>query len=144
MSFPFLPLRSRILSMQILGHSPRKSWTINTSNQMKVNELTRHFGKEYKLTIINNDLKEIKADSYTVAAHKAYQAGLNILVDDASLDVEGADIGINLRWKIPELEKNPKLRGRVANWATLLAYQPNEEMILIFRGAVKGKIIEPR
>ncbi len=118
-----------------------KTFALNTSNQGKLREFQRLFSKHgAKLTATEIDLKEIKADPMTVVVHKASQVGDRVLVDDTSLDIEGADVGIDVRWLLHHL---PEFAGRRAHWRVLLAYREGT-WVYIFEGRIDGRIVEPR
>ena len=59
-----------------------------------------------------------QADAMAVAAHKATTAGLNIITEDTSLDVEGAAVGVNVKQMLGDL---PSYKGKKATWRVLLA-----------------------
>jgi XTP/dITP diphosphohydrolase len=116
-------------------------WILNTSNQDKMREFKRLFAK-YKVSLgaLHADLKEIDADPLTVVVHKASQLEEGILVEDTSLDVEGAFLGVNIRWLLEHLHQ---CVGRKAEWRTLLAHQKNG-LIYVYEGKVTGTIVQPR
>lgn len=115
-------------------------WTINTSNTTKLDEYKELLGKEgISLHAIKIDQDEIDADPLSVVAHKASQIGERILVDDTSLDIEGEDVGVNLRWLIDDI---PKYVGKKALWRVLLAYRSGDQ-VFIYRGEVPGTIVPP-
>ncbi len=58
---------------------------------------------------------------------------------DTSLVIEGADIGVNVRWLIDRL---PEYVGRKAIWEVLLAYR-KEEQVYIYVGTIAGRIVPP-
>lgn len=118
---------------------PGHTMKLNTSNQGKLEEFKRLFAKYgYELDVSNIDLKEIDADPISVVTQKATQAGEGILIEDTSLDIEGASVGVNVRWLLDHLSE---LKGRKATWTVLLAYRLGDK-ILIFEGKVNGKIVE--
>merc|ERR1711908_166686 len=68
---------------------------INTSNNDKYREFEALFAvHSISLDRTSYDLKEIQADPEAVAAHKATSCGLNVIVEDTSLEVEGASVGV--------------------------------------------------
>lgn len=73
-------------------------------------------------------------------AHKASQLEELILIEDTSLDIEDASVGINVRWLVDHLEE---YIGRKAIWTVLLAYRINND-IFIYKGEVEGLIVPPR
>ena len=116
-------------------------WQLNTSNKGKLQEFQRLFSK-YGVTLSNTqfDLDEIEADAITVVAHKASQLGELILIEDTSLDIEGASVGVNVRWLIDHLND---YIGRRALWTLLLAYRFGDEVI-VYKGEVPGTIVSPQ
>lgn len=128
------PRRENILTKE-------KIWKINTSNWNKLKEFREIFAKYgVELESTSVDLMEIEADPITVVVHKASHAGERVLVDDSILDIEGAKIGINVRWM---LERLPQFEGRKALWTVHLAYREKGK-VLIFEGHVRGTIVKAR
>jgi XTP/dITP diphosphohydrolase len=118
-----------------------KTWKLNTSNLGKFEEfkqLFNRYGDTIEATHI--DLNEIVATPIEVIAHKASQLEDNIIVDDTTLDIEGASIGIHVRFLLEHL---PEYAGRKATWTTYLAYR-KEHQVLIYKGVVKGTIALPQ
>lgn len=116
-------------------------WKLNTSNLGKLKEFQRlfsNFGMALKATQI--DLPEIESDPLSVIAHKASQLEEYILVEDTSLDIDGASVGINVRWLLAHLNEYV---GKQASWSVLLAYREKDE-IYIYQGLIKGTIVLPR
>lgn len=119
----------------------RSIWMLNTSNPGKFEEFKRLFAKyESVLEASHVDLQEIDADPIQVVAHKASQLGDRIIVEDTSLDIEGADVGINIRWLLDHLSE---YAGRKAEWTVLLAFRQGDQ-ISIFKGTVSGVIVKSR
>ena len=110
---------------------------INTSNSQKLAELRSFLGN---LEATRVDLREPDADALTVAAVKALQAGPGVLIDDASLDVDGADIGVNVKWRMGALVD---LVGRPAVFRVTLAYQTPQGEVRVYQGAVRGQVCPP-
>ena len=54
----------------------------------------------------------------SVAIHKASQLGEYVISEDTSLDIEGEQVGINVKWMMNEL---PKFVGKRAVWTVYLA-----------------------
>ena len=116
-------------------------WKLNTSNRDKFGEFARlfaQFGEPLEASHV--DVREVDADPVTVIAHKASQFGDPTLVEDTSLDVEGAAIGIQIRWLLDHLSAYV---GQRAEWRVLLAFRLDRD-VFIYRGAVLGSIVEPR
>jgi XTP/dITP diphosphohydrolase len=115
-------------------------WKLNTSNSGKFAEFKRLFAKYGSiLETTHFDLEEIDADPIKVVAHKASQLGENIIVEDTSLDVEGASVGINIRWLLNHLAE---YAGHKAEWTVLLAFRQDDQ-IHIYKGSVSGTIVLP-
>jgi inosine/xanthosine triphosphate pyrophosphatase family protein len=110
---------------------------INTSNSQKLAELRKFIGP---LDATQIDLREPDADALTVAAVKALQAGPEVLIDDASLDVEGADIGVHVKWRMGALVD---LVGKPAVFRVTLAYQTPQGEVRVYQGAVRGQVCQP-
>lgn len=116
-------------------------WRLNTSNQGKLEEFQKLFTKHnLPLSSTHIDLNEIDADPISVVAHKASQLDESVLIEDTSLEIEGAAVGINVRWLLDHLNE---LTGRKAVWTVLLAYRQGDE-VLIFKGEVQGTIVPAR
>lgn len=116
-------------------------YRLNTSNLGKYEEFKRLFGQQgATLEATHIDLKEIDAPPMEVLAHKASQLEEGILVEDTSLEIEGAEVGIHVRYLLDHL---PQFEGRKAVWTVLLGCR-NREEVLIYRGEVSGKIVQPR
>jgi XTP/dITP diphosphohydrolase len=116
-------------------------WLLNTSNPGKLKEFERLFAKHgAALKSTQIDLHEILADPVTVVVHKASQVGDGVLIEDTSLDVEGADVGVNVRWLLENLKD---YEGRKAVWRALLAYQKNG-LVYVYEGITTGTIVQPR
>jgi XTP/dITP diphosphohydrolase len=119
----------------------KKSWVLNTSNQGKLNEFQALFAKQgASLSASGTDLKEIDADPISVVVHKASQIGEEIVVEDTSLDIEGADVGVNVRWLLDHLST---YAGRKAHWKVLLAYRKGAD-VYVYEGKVDGTIVLPQ
>lgn len=117
------------------------TWKLNTSNLGKFEEFKRLFANHGKnLETSYFDLKEIDADPIEVIAHKASQLGEKIIVEDTSLDIEGASVGINIRWLLNHLDE---YTGRKAEWTVLLAFRQDNQ-IYIYKGSVSGTLVLPR
>lgn len=116
-------------------------WKMNTSNDGKFSEFKIFFEKHQSELIRSTfDMKEILADHVTVVVHKASQHEDRVLIEDTSLEVEGADVGIQVKSMLEDL---PKFKGRKAIWTVYLAYKENEQ-VFIFKGEIQGTIVDPR
>lgn len=129
-----------ILYFSKLQTTNQSQWKLNTSNVGKLQEFQRLFKKHNTiLTSTHFDLDEIEADPISVVAHKASQLDEGILIEDTSLEVEGADIGVNVRWMLDHLQE---FAGKKATWTVLLAYRKGED-VHIYKGEVHGTIVIP-
>ncbi len=118
-------------------------WGLNTSNPSKkkdFEDLFRRYGGIELKKITEVDLAEIDADPIKVVVHKASQLEEGVIVEDSSFDVEGAKIGVNVRWLIDNLKD---LKGRKASLKTLIAFKV-EKRVFVFEGKVNGCVVDPR
>jgi inosine/xanthosine triphosphate pyrophosphatase family protein len=111
-------------------------WKVNSSNVNKLEEFGRHLGLVESIKL---DLEEPDSDALTVIRYKASQFD-EVLVDDTSLFVEGENVGANIRWLLDDL---PRHVGKSATFVCLIAIHRNQQ-VEIFKGEVKGKIVESR
>jgi XTP/dITP diphosphohydrolase len=114
---------------------------LNTSNKNKLKEFQRLFkshGADLDVTQI--DLREIDAGPEEVVAHKATSAGEGVLIEDTSLDVEGADVGVNVRWLMDNMST---FANRKATWRVLLGTLQNGK-VSIYEGITTGTIVPAR
>lgn len=117
------------------------TWKLNTSNPGKFEEFKRLFAERGSLLEATHfDLKEIDADPIQVIAHKASQLGENVLVEDTSLEIEGASVGIHIRWLLDHLTD---YASRKAHWTVLLAFR-RDDQINIYKSSVSGTIVPPK
>lgn len=137
----YSPIFATTKSYLIKNKCCSQLYKLNTSNPGKLEEF-RIFFNRYgcELEISEVDLDEVDSDPLTVITHKASQLDERILVEDTSLDIEGADVGINVRWLIDDLEK---YLGKKAVWTVLLAYRLDDQ-VHIFKGEVQGTIVQLR
>lgn len=131
-------LISIVLFHALFAASEGISWKLNTSNPGKLKEFQRLFAKySIDLFVTTVDLEEIESDPIQVMAHKASQLDEFILTEDTSLDIEGAEVGVNVRWLMNHLDQ---YAGRKAIWTVFLAYRRGDE-VLIYKGEIKGVIV---
>ena len=111
---------------------------LNTSNKDKIKEFEKLFAK-HNINIETSfiDLKEIDAEPLMVVAQKASQVEEGVLVEDTSLYVEEASVGVNVKWV---LEHISNYIGKKAVWTVYLARRSGES-ILIFKGEVPGMLV---
>lgn len=106
-----------------------------TSNKDKLDEYTAM--KIEGLSIRPGvDLDEVDADSKTVITYKAISAGKDLMVEDTSLFVEGADIGTNIRWNMNILDS---LVGKKAVFEVWIGVNLGKAVAL-YKGRIEGSI----
>jgi len=108
-----------------------------SSNPKKIEEYVQ-YGLPLRVSQ-GMDLPEVAGTSLEVIIHKAILAGKNKLVEDVSLEIQGLDVGVNIRWLSEEIRKRPELNGRKAQWITMLGLYYNEK-IYICKGIVEGTL----
>ena len=113
-----------------------QKYIFNTTNDKKFEEYKK-FGFDVERSI--EDIPEIVSDPYTLIIHKAKLAGKNIIVEDTSFDVEGADIGINIKYKVQEVKN---YIGNEATERVLLAVLKEDNYIYVYEAEMHGKIIQ--
>jgi XTP/dITP diphosphohydrolase len=118
-----------------------QEWKLNTSNQGKLQEFQRLF-LQYGSSLVSTpiDIKEIVSDPLTVVVHKASQMEERILIEDTSLEVEGAEVGIQIRWLLDHLADYV---GHKAHWTALLAYHSGNQ-VFVYRGVIHGTLVAPQ
>jgi len=110
-----------------------------TSNQNKLKEY-QSFGLKNLKMDKGQDLPEIDSTDINVIIYKAKDAGKNKIVDDTSLNVRGANIGVNVRWLLANLHN---LKDHIATWKVLLGFN-NGQVIKVYQGVTQGIIKEPK
>lgn len=114
---------------------------VNTSNPNKQREFTQFLKDlDFDATFTNQDLREIDSDPVSVVVHKASQFDEPVLVEDTSFDVDGEDLGVNIKWK---LDRVADLIGKRATWTILIGINDGNQ-VSVFRGQVFGTISEKR
>lgn len=107
-----------------------------SSNPKKLAEF-QSFGLHFDIER-GADLREVDADPETVTLYKAKAAGDGRIIEDTSLDVDGADLGTNIRWL---LETLPQHVGKPALWRVMLGVN-RAGRIEIYEGLIRGKIVQ--
>jgi XTP/dITP diphosphohydrolase len=111
---------------------------IMTSNQNKLAEF-RRFRLPFD-AFSGPDLVEIDSpDPRLVAIHKAISAGTDIIVEDTSLEIEGANLGTAIRWHLQDVECHI---GSPAKWRVCLAALVDNH-VCVAEGVVNGTIVSP-
>jgi inosine/xanthosine triphosphate pyrophosphatase family protein len=122
----------------------RLSFVVKSSNLRKLAEINR-FGLAVTAEP-GTDLPEVDGTPEQVATYKALAAGPGVLVEDTSLDVEGFDAGVNIRWLLENLTKRVRESGTTpkAVWRVMLAVHDGKEMF-VAKAEVPGRMVaEPR
>lgn len=95
-----------------------------TSNATKLAEFKR-FGLDL-LPQAGPDLAEVDGTPEEVVIYKALAAGESVLVEDTSLDVDGCEAGVNIKWLLDEvldqMRLDPAGMLRKATWRVMVAY----------------------
>ena len=119
----------------------QKKIVINTSNDGKFTEFQRMFDKasggSITLERTTIDLPEIDGTPVEVVANKAAAAGEGVLIEDTSLDVEGMDVGVNVRWLLDNLDKH---EGSACTWRVLMGVLENN-VVKVYRGEVQHQAL---
>jgi inosine/xanthosine triphosphate pyrophosphatase family protein len=126
------------LKEQIEPKLELENYTLNTSNHNKFREFCEYGLQGVHRTEI--DLPEPNSDPITVVAYKASSVPPKTIIEDTSLDVEGAEIGVNVRWMLDRLDK---FVGKKAVITTLLAVLEDDGKVYIYEGKLTGKIVNP-
>ena len=109
---------------------------INTSNPNKLKDFQRLFS-DSTLEVTTFDLQEPDATPLEVIASKATQVGEGVLVQDTSLDVDGVDIGVNVKWLQDSLHLYV---GKPATFTVLIGIVINNQ-VHVYKGEVSGTIV---
>lgn len=127
---------------RIMNYSPPVV-NINTSNVGKMYEYGRVFWEHGRGTNFTNiDVREPDADQTTVLSYKAHavycQLGKSTWVEDTALFIDGADVGVNVRWLLNTIDKH---NGKNASFDVMMGrYVPDKNIVEIYTGRVAGTI----
>lgn len=105
-----------------------------TSNEDKIKEYNR-FGLGIS-AMKGIDIDEVDADILTVGLYKSLMSPLDTLIEDTSLDVEGENVGVNVRWLCNDI---PKFTGKKCFWNVVLGYHTSE-IIFLYSATIEGII----
>eukprot|EP01127_Copromyxa_protea_P018146 TRINITY_DN5638_c0_g1_i1.p1 TRINITY_DN5638_c0_g1~~TRINITY_DN5638_c0_g1_i1.p1 ORF type:complete len:188 (+),score=39.21 TRINITY_DN5638_c0_g1_i1:74-565(+) len=86
------------------------------------------------------DLDEILGTPEEVVQNKATEAGEGVIIEDTSLDIEGANVGVEIRWVMDHMDE---FAGRKALWRVLLGVRKGEH-VHIYEGLIEGTIVPAR
>lgn len=119
---------------------------LRTSSPGKLAEFQR-FGLNIRAEA-GEDLAEVEGSPEEVIVYKALAAGPGILVEDTSLDVDGYDVGVNLRWLLVSLKERLSAASSAppprASWRVMLAIHQNGVMRIACATVVGHLVAEPR
>lgn len=119
------------------------SLRFNTSNPNKQNDykmIFMEFGRPIEIS--ESDLPEIDSHPIDVIVHKSSQFTQEneiVLVEDTSLDVEGTNIGVHIRWFVHQLDS---FIGKKALLRMLLGYRLKNS-VYVFSYEAEGRIATP-
>lgn len=109
---------------------------VNTSNDEKFSEFQKFGLKGVERTKI--DVVEPDADKESIIRYKATFCGENIIVEDTSLDIEGEEVGANVKWLKNNLSA---FIGKKAQFHVYVAIMRNN-FVEIYHGMTEGMIGE--
>lgn len=112
---------------------------INTSNGDKLAEYRKYLST-YEVVSTVVELEEPDSDSITIIRYKASQLPVGCIADDVSLDVQGEDIGPNVKWLVKDLRKNI---GKSAVFNCFIGIKTEDNKINVYKGSVHGKLVNP-
>lgn len=122
----------------LLKESSLSGFYLVTSNENKLKEYMQYLpGLKMRK---GSDLPEVDADDLTVALYKAKDNGPMTISEDTSLDVDGHDVGVNIRWLLDNLSS---MEGSGATWKVLLG-KNDGKVISVYEGVIEGTIVSPR
>ncbi len=114
---------------------------LNTSNKGKLAEFQELFKlNKHEITNTTFDLAEIDSDALSVIIQKASAVNNKlggVIVEDTSLDIEGEDVGVNIRWLLDNLNQ---FAGKKASWTVMLAFR-EDNTVFVTQGVVQGTIV---
>lgn len=84
-----------------------------------------------------SDLKEVLSTDIDVITYKTLEVPDLHIIEDTSLDVEGLDIGVNIKFLINQLKTDKNLNNKKLKWKVLLGIKENNK-INISEGIVEG------
>lgn len=99
---------------------------LKSSNERKINEYKR-YGLNFPVEK-GEDLDEVLSNDYvTVIKYKALDAGINVLVEDTIVTVDG-DVMVDFKWKTHMMNS---FVGKEFKWRTSLAYNDGKEIYVV-------------
>ena len=134
-------LRKILDTLTLLENADYTNFKLVSSNQNKLKEFKR-FGLAIEIDT-GTDLPEINGPALDVIIYKTKDAGPFKIVEDTSLEIEGLNVGVNIRWVIDQLLENDKLSGKKAIWTVLIGVNDGKS-IEIYSGIINGHIVAPK
>jgi len=110
-----------------------KELFIVTSNPKKLKEYN-DFGLSLKAKV-GKDLPEVDSNIDDVITYKSLDAGINTIVEDTVLVVDGKEI-VDIRWRIKEMNENAP-----ATWIVSLGVNDGVK-IKVYRGYINGMLVK--
>ncbi len=114
---------------------------VNSSNQDKLDEYRKYL-TDYEVVGSTIEPDEPDADSITIIRYKTSKLPVSYIADDVSLDVEGEDIGTNVKWHV----KNKGLDKHIGKYAVFncfIGIKTDDSKIKVYKGSVPGKLVSP-
>ena len=115
---------------------------LGSSNQNKIKEYLS-FGLDLKTQAIP-DLREVNGSAMDVIIYKVLELNQDhVILEDTSLEVDGAEIGVNAKWLMMELRTNPSFNGRKAYWNVYLGVKIGDKLSIML-STIHGTIDQSR
>jgi inosine/xanthosine triphosphate pyrophosphatase family protein len=108
-----------------------------SSNEDKIREFRKILGNSLKIEK-GKDLKEVDSTIDNVIKYKSLDAGKDRIVEDSVLTIDGKPV-VDIRWQ----KDFQKWYGKPSEFIVSLGYNDGKN-IYIYRGILKGKIVEPK
>ncbi|WP_018691091.1 non-canonical purine NTP pyrophosphatase [Algicola sagamiensis] len=118
---------------------------INSGNKNKLAEY-RAYLEDYDCQVeaTQEALEEPVSDHETVICYKASQFSDGTLVDDVSLEIEGFDVGVHVRWFLEnDAFRQEKYWGRPSVFTCYIGVH-KDGYVYLYEGSVEGTIVSPR
>lgn len=110
-----------------------------TSNEAKLQEY-RGFGLPGLEALKGVDIKEVQGTELEVIQYKVLQLPEGTLAEDTSLEIEGAEVGVNIRYMLDNLSEYV---GRGACFNVLIG-KCDGDVLSVYHGSLHGTIVEPQ
>lgn len=126
--------KNRIL---MIFESKKEIYKLVTSNENKLKEYKKYLPNLEKTK--GEDIDEVDSDDETVIIYKAIANGPMTISEDTSLEIDGEDVGVNIRWLLDNLKN---MIGKNAKWKVLIG-KNDGKYIKLYEGVLNGKIVSP-